>query len=69
VLTAIGGAFCICAIAWSSVPSLEATGLCLIVLALCYLPAMRRKYLLPDPTVRTGTHPAISDRYDDPPRG
>jgi arginine:agmatine antiporter len=48
VLSAIGGAFCICAIAWSSWASLKATGLCLIVLALFYLPAMRRKYLLPD---------------------
>jgi arginine:agmatine antiporter len=69
VLTAIGGTFCICAIIWSSVPSLEATGLCLIVLALFYLPAMRRKYLLPDPAVRVGTQPKIRDRYDDPPRG
>jgi len=33
-LSAVGGAFCICAIAWSSWASLEATGLCLIVLAL-----------------------------------
>jgi arginine:agmatine antiporter len=46
LLSAIGGAFCICAIAWSSAASLKATGLCLIVLALFYLPAMRRKYLL-----------------------
>ena len=67
VLTAIGGAFCICAIAWSSVPSLEATAVCLVVLALFYLPAMRRKYLLPDPAVRSGTDEKIRERYDDPP--
>ena len=45
--TAIGGAFCICAIAWSDTRTLEATAVCLVVLALFYLPAMRRKYLLP----------------------
>lgn len=49
VLTAIGGAFCICAIAWSSWVSLKATFICLIVLAMFYLPAMRRKYLLQEP--------------------
>ena len=49
VLTAIGGAFCICAIALSSWASLKATGICLVVLALFYLPAMRRKYLLTHP--------------------
>jgi arginine:agmatine antiporter len=65
VLTAIGGAFCICAIAWSSWASLKATALCLVVLALFYLPAMRRKYLLPDPAVRTGQHEKIRERYDD----
>ena len=32
--------------------SLKATAVCLVVLALFYLPAMRRKYLLPDPAVR-----------------
>jgi hypothetical protein len=26
---------------------------------------MRRKYLLPDPAVRTGTHEKIRERYDD----
>ena len=47
-LAAIGAAFCVCVIAWSSWPTLKATGLCLVVFALFYLPAMRRKYLLPD---------------------
>jgi len=65
VLTAIGGAFCVCAIAWSSTPSLKATGLCLVVLALFYLPAMRRKYLLPDAAVRTGPSQKARERYDD----
>jgi arginine:agmatine antiporter len=65
ILTAIGGAFCICAIAWSSTKSLEATAVCLVVLALFYLPAMRRKYLLPDPAVRTGEFAKLRDRHDD----
>jgi len=65
VLAAIGGAFCVCVIAWSSGPALKATGLCLVVLALFYLPAMRRKYLLPDPAVRTGASQKAHERYDD----
>jgi arginine:agmatine antiporter len=52
VLTAIGGAFCICAIAFSSWASLKATGICLIVLAMFYLPVMRRKYLLTHPSAK-----------------
>jgi len=63
-LTAIGGAFCICAIAWSSAPSLKATGVCLVVLALFYLPAMRRKYLLPDTTARAGEFARLRERHD-----
>jgi len=66
LLTAIGGAFCICAIAWSSLKSLEATAVCLVVLALFYLPTMRRKYLLPDPAVRTGEYAKLRERHDDP---
>jgi hypothetical protein len=65
-LSAIGGAFCICAIVWSSWASLKATGICLVVLALFYLPAMRRKYLLPDASVRTGEFEKLRERYDDP---
>jgi arginine:agmatine antiporter len=64
-LAAIGGAFCVCVIAWSSEPALKATGLCVVVLALFYLPAMRRKYLLPDPAVRTGASQKVRERYDD----
>jgi arginine:agmatine antiporter len=65
LLSAIGGAFCICAIAWSSATSLKATAVCLVVLALFYLPAMRRKYLLPDASVRTGKFEKLRERYDD----
>jgi amino acid transporter len=65
VMAAVGGAFCIFVIAWSSAPSLKATALCMVVLALFYLPAMRRKYLLPDPAVRTGEHEKMRERYDD----
>jgi arginine:agmatine antiporter len=64
-LSAVGGAFCLCAIAWSTVPSLKATAVCLVVLALFYLPAMRRKYLLPDPAVRSGEFQKLRERHDD----
>jgi len=66
ILTAFGGAFCISAIAWSSTKSLQATAVCMLVLALFYLPAMRRKYLLPDPAVRTGEFAKLRERHDDP---
>ena len=65
VLTAIGGVFCLCAIGWSSPATLKATAACLVVLALFYLPAMRRKYLLPDPSVRTGEFEKVRDRHTD----
>jgi len=65
VLTVIGGAFCLCAIAWSSPATLKATAVCLVVLALFYLPAMRRKYLLPDPSVRTGEFEKLRERFSD----
>jgi hypothetical protein len=38
---------------------------CLVVLALFYLPAMRRKYLLPDPSVRTGELQKLRERHTD----
>ena len=47
VFTAIGGAYCIFAIAWSDTRTLEAAAVCLVILALFYLPAMRRKALVP----------------------
>ena len=36
-----------------------------MVLALFYLPAMRRKYLLPDPAVRTGEFAKLRERFSD----
>jgi hypothetical protein len=36
------------------------------VFALLYLPLSRRKYVLPDPAVRTGEFAKLRDRYDDP---
>jgi arginine:agmatine antiporter len=69
VFTLIGGAFCVCAIAWSDEETLKATAACLVVLALFYLPAMRRKYLLPDLAVRTGKLEQLRERHDDPDAG
>jgi hypothetical protein len=45
---------------------LVATVVCLVLFALLYLPLSRRKYVLPDPTMRTGTHPKVRERFDDP---
>ena len=62
VLAIVGAVFCVFVIVNSSVPVLIATGVSLLVFVLCYLP--RRKYLLPDPTVRTGgARPR--ERHDD----
>jgi arginine:agmatine antiporter len=66
VLAAIGAAFCVFVIAWSTVPVLIATIICMLVFVLCYLPLSRRKYLLPDPAVRTGEFEKLRERYDDP---
>jgi arginine:agmatine antiporter len=61
VLAIVGAVFCVFVIVNSSVPVLIATGVSLLVFVLCYLP--RRKYLLPDPAVRTGDRPR--ERHDD----
>jgi arginine:agmatine antiporter len=66
VLAAVGAAFCVFVIAWSTVPVLIATVACMLVFVLCYLPLSRRKYLLPDPAVRTGEFEKLRERYDDP---
>jgi arginine:agmatine antiporter len=66
-LALIGGAFCVFVIGWSTTPVLVATVICLVLFALLYLPLSRRKYVLPDPSVRTGTHPTVRERFDDPP--
>jgi hypothetical protein len=52
-------------IAWSTLPVLIAFVICLLLFALLYLPLSRRKYLLPDPLVRTGEHGKLRERYDD----
>jgi arginine:agmatine antiporter len=63
-LALVGAGFCVFVIGWSSLPVLAATGLCMAVFALCYLPLSRRKYLLPDATVR-GAAGRPRDRHDD----
>ena len=47
------------------VPVLIATLICLALFALLYVPLSRRKYLLPDPAVRTGIHAKTRERHDD----
>jgi hypothetical protein len=37
--------------------------------ALLYLPLSRRRYLLPDPAVRTGEYARLRERHDDPNAG
>jgi arginine:agmatine antiporter len=64
MLAIVGGAFCIFVIAWSTLPVLIATLICLVLFAALYLPLSRRKYLLPDPSVRTGGA-KIRERHDD----
>ena len=64
-LALVGGAFCVFVIAWSTLPVLIATLICLVLFALLYVPLSRRKYVLPDPTVRTGAPPSIRERHDD----
>ncbi len=68
-LAVIGGAFCVFVIAWSSGPVLLVTGACLVLFALLYLPLSRRRYLLPDPAVRTGEFARLHERHDDPNAG
>jgi amino acid transporter len=65
-LAVVGGAFCIFVIGWSSVPVLIATAICMGIFVLLYLPLARRKYLLPDATVRTGEFAKLRERHDDP---
>jgi arginine:agmatine antiporter len=47
-LAVIGAAFSIFFIAYSTVPVLTATAICMGIFVLCYLPLARRKYQLPD---------------------
>lgn len=64
-LALIGAVFCIAVIAMSTLPVLMAFLVSLAVFALLYLPLSRRKYLLPDASVRTGVH-KLRERHDDP---
>jgi arginine:agmatine antiporter len=65
-LAIVGGVFCVFVIAWSTLPVLMATLICMAVFVLLYLPLRRRKYLLPDPAVRTGEFAKLRERHDDP---
>jgi arginine:agmatine antiporter len=64
-LAIVGAIFCVFVIAWSSVPVLEAFFICVGLFVLCYLPLYRRKYLLPDPNLRTGRFETLRERHDD----
>lgn len=66
-LAVVGGAFCLFAIlfGWSSWAVFYATIICLVLFVLLYVPLSRRKYLLPDPAVRTGEFAKLRERHDD----
>ena len=64
-LALTGAAFCVFVIAWSTAQVLVATLIGMAVFALLYLPLARRKYLLPDPAVRTGEYARLRERHDD----
>jgi arginine:agmatine antiporter len=64
-LALVGGVFCVFVIGWSSAPVLKATGICMALFVLCYLPFRRNKYRLPDAGVRSGmTHERHDDQAD-----
>ena len=65
-LAVIGGLFCLFVIGWSTQPVLIATAIGLALFAVLYLPLSRRRYLLPDPSVRTGEFAKLRERHDDP---
>jgi arginine:agmatine antiporter len=67
-LAIVSGGFCLLAIlfGWSSIDVVIATVACLVFFVLCYLPLSRRKYLLPDASVRTGEFRKLRERHDDP---
>jgi arginine:agmatine antiporter len=66
LLAAIGGAFCICAIAWTEPRTLEATAVCLVALAMFYLPTAWRRTQVKNPAVRTEEQERARDLRDDP---
>jgi arginine:agmatine antiporter len=65
-LAVVGAVFCVFVIGWSTTPVLIATGISLAAFALLYFPLSRRRYLIPDPAVRTGTLVALRERHSDP---
>jgi arginine:agmatine antiporter len=65
-LAIVGGMFCLFVIGWSTVPVLIATLISLGVFVLLYWPLSRRRYLLPDLSVRTGDDARLRERHDDP---
>jgi arginine:agmatine antiporter len=66
VLASIGAVFCVFVIGWSTQDVLIATLISLAIFVMLYLPLSRRRYLLPDPAVRTGEFGKLRDRHDDP---
>jgi amino acid transporter len=64
-LALTGAVFCVFVIGWSTTPVLVATGISLAVFVLLYFPLQRRRYLLPDPAVRTGEFATLRERHDD----
>ncbi len=62
-LALVGGAFCILYVVGSSPKVLLATAIYMVVCAACYLP--RRKYLLPDPALRSGGRATARQRHTD----
>jgi arginine:agmatine antiporter len=66
VLASIGAVFCVFVIGWSTQDVLIATLISLAIFVMLYLPLSRRRYLLPDPAVRTGEFGKLRERHDDP---
>jgi arginine:agmatine antiporter len=65
-LAITGGLFCVVVIAMSTTPVLVATAISLLAFVALYLAMARSRYLLPDPSVRTGAFAKLRERHDDP---
>jgi arginine:agmatine antiporter len=64
-LAIVGGLFCVFVIGWSTTPVLIATAIGLVAFVLLYWPLRNRRYLLPDPAVRTGELEKVRERHTD----
>lgn len=64
-LAIVGGVFCIFVIGWSTTPVLQAFGISLAVFVLLYWPLRNRRYVLPDPSLRTGKYQVLRERHTD----